>query len=70
VGLTLPALSTVPNGKVYVIADSAYNAVAHNITITPTGLDTINTAGSYVINISGSVVWVKANTITGNWEVI
>jgi hypothetical protein len=71
VSITLPALSTVPDGKVYVVADSAYNASTHNITVNRTGGDLINDAAeSYVINISGSVIWFKANTITGNWEVI
>jgi hypothetical protein len=70
-GVTLPAIATVGPGKVYVVIDAGDNATVHNITVAPTGADKINNvAAPYTINVSGSAFWFKANTTTGNWEIV
>ena len=66
----LPALVGVNNGRIIVVGDSDYNAVVSNITIHPNGANKINNINAdYIINVSGTVVRLKANTTTGNWEI-
>lgn len=68
---TLPAISTVGNGKEFVVIDSGYNALVNNITVARTGGDKINNvAGSYTIGANGRAVTFKSNSTTSNWEII
>ena len=72
--INLPALTggTVPNGRIIPIIDSGYNAAVANTTfVRGNGADKINSvAASYVQNISGAAIWLKANTTTNNWEIV
>ena len=66
----LPALSATPNGRIIFVGDSDYNATISNISIVPNGTNKINNVNAtYVINASGTVVTIKANTTTMNWEI-
>jgi len=68
--ITLPAISTVPNGRTVFVVDTGGDAGNHNITVNRTGSDTINGQPSnYVINVSGSGTWFTANAATGDWQV-
>jgi hypothetical protein len=69
----LPPLASTPNGRVIIVKDSGYNASVNSIYVTPNIVDSIEggVAGeSYEINVSGAALWFKANTLTGNWEII
>ena len=72
--VTLPALTggTVANGRVYLVVDSGYDALANNITVARgNGADKIdNSAADYVINLGGTALWLKANTTNKNWEML
>jgi hypothetical protein len=72
--ITLPALTggSQTSGRTIAIKDSGYNAANNSITIDRgNGGDKIeNVAGSYIISISGSCLWLKANTTTNNWEIV
>lgn len=71
--VNLPALTggTVPNGRIIVVGDSGYNAAVSNITVVRGNVaDKINNvAASFVQVVSGSVLQLKANTTTNNWEI-
>ena len=68
--VNLPALAGVNNGRIILVGDSDYNAGVSNITIHPNGANKINNINAnYVIAVSGTVVQLKANTTTGNWEI-
>jgi len=70
-GISLPAISSVRPGRIIVVKDSGYNASANNITVTPAGTDKINNAAAaLVINVSGSAIWLQANSTTFDWEII
>jgi len=71
ISLNLPSIATVGNGHIVIVKDSGYNAAINNITLVRNGADTIeNVAGNYVQNVSGSCLWLKANTTTSNWEIV
>ena len=68
--ITLPAISTVPNGRTVFVVDAGNNAGVNNITVNRTGSDTIGgQSSSYVINTSGSGTWFVANAATSDWQV-
>jgi hypothetical protein len=75
--ITLPAISTVPNGRTIFVVDTGGNAGNNNITIKATGTDTINGAppvlpspvSTYAISTSGSGAWFTANAATHDWQV-
>ena len=66
----LPSIATVGDGFTLYSADSGYNAAANNITISPNGADKVNNAASYTQSVTGSVVMLRANNTTKNWEVM
>lgn len=74
--LNLPALTggTVLNGRRIRVKDSGYNAAANNITLAVgNAADKIENGAagvSYVITVSGSCIWLVANTTTNNWEIV
>jgi hypothetical protein len=70
--INLPALSGTTNGRVIVVIDSVNNATTNPITVVASGSDAIGGAigEGYVINVSGSAIWLYANTETDNWEII
>jgi hypothetical protein len=74
--VTLPALTggTQLNGRLIAIKDSGYNAAANNITVAVgNAADQVENGGagvSYTINVSGTCLWLKANTTTNNWEIV
>ena len=66
--ITLPALSSVNRGKVYVIKDESGLAATHNITLARTGADTIDGATSKTISAAYGSLKVVA-TATG-WSMV
>ena len=72
--VTLPALTggTVLNGRIYLVIDSGYSASISNITVARGNVgDKINNvAASYLINLSGTALRLKANTTNNNWELV
>jgi hypothetical protein len=71
--IDLPSIAAVGEGRIVAVIDSGYSAGVggHEITIARNGADKINNvAGNYTQNISGSAVWLKANTTTSNWEIV
>jgi hypothetical protein len=71
ISINLPSIATVGNGRIIVVIDSGYNASVNNITLIRNGADKINNvAANYVQTVSGSCIWLKANTTTSNWEIV
>jgi hypothetical protein len=71
ISIELPSIANAGNGRVIVSIDSGYNAATKNITLVRNGSDKINNvAGNYTQNVTGSAVWLKANTVTSNWEIV
>lgn len=72
--VNLPALTggTQLNGRIIIIKDSGYNAAVSNITLVRgNAADKINNvAASYTINVSGTCLWLKANTTNNDWEIV
>lgn len=69
--IEMPAIATVPPGRILVIKDTGYNAAVNNITVTPSGADTINNiAAPYIIMLSGTALWLSANAVAGDWGII
>jgi hypothetical protein len=74
--INLPALTggSQVNGRIIIIKDSGYNAAVANITVAVgNAADQIENGGagvSYIINLSGSCIWLKANTTNNNWEIL
>lgn len=56
--LTLPAASTVGQGRIFWIKDVGGNAAAQNITISGSGGETINGGATFVINVNYQAVQV------------
>jgi len=67
--ITLPAIDAGQHRFVYHIKDADYNASANNITINPTGSDTIDNAASKIMAGDGDCVTVVCNNTTKNWEI-
>ena len=68
--VTLPAITTVDDGAVFIISDSGYGSATYNITVARTGSDKINNvAGSYTISQNGTSLTFVANETTLNWEI-
>lgn len=63
---TLPLISTLAAGKVYVIKDEDLSAGTTNIVIVPTPPDRIDGAANKVMNVNGQAVSIYADGIT-NW---
>lgn len=71
ISINLPSIATAGSGRTIAVIDTGYNSGANNITMIPNGADKINNAaGNFLIAISGSCYWFKANTTTGNWEIV
>ena len=66
---TLPAISASNHGQRYTLKDADYNAITNSITINPTGTDTIDELSSWILNMNGDAISLKANNSTKNWEV-
>ena len=66
------ATGDVPNGRVIVVKDAGYDATTNNITIQrgDAGDKIENVAGSYVINTSAACVWLVADVVNKNWEIV
>ncbi len=67
--VTLPLASAVANGRIYVITDVANASETHNITVSPTGGDTIQKAASYVLNSNGAAIFLQGDGVS-NWSII
>ena len=69
ISLNLPSIAVVGDGFVIMAKDSGYNAAVNNITWVRNGADTIeNVAGSFLQNVTGSLITFVANATTNNWE--
>ena len=69
ISLNLPSIAVVGNGFTIMAKDSGYNAAVNNITWVRNGADTVeNVAGSYIQNVTGSLIVFVANATTNNWE--
>lgn len=67
----LPAIATVPPGRIVIVKDTGYNSSVNNITVARSGGDKINgVAGDYTINVDGSALWFQANSDTNDWEIL
>ena len=71
ISINLPAVAASAN-RMIGIGDTRYNAAGANITLVlGAGGDKINNANAnYVMSISGQVLWLVANAVTGNWELV
>jgi len=67
INVTLPLSASVNVGRIYTIGDITGNAAVNNITILPSGADTINGLGALVINANYGSRTVEA--VTGGWVV-
>jgi hypothetical protein len=69
--ITLPTIATAARDRIVVVKDTGYNANNNSITVTPTGADKINNvAASYTINLPGTALWLQANRLSSNWEIL
>lgn len=63
--ITLPLVSAVSSGRVYIIKDISGQVNTNNITLGVSGSDTIDGASSYIIDSNYSATWVISNGATG-----
>lgn len=73
--LTVPAAVAVTlpagvNGQTYIIHDGTGDAATNNVTITPTGSDTISGASTFVLNRSKGAVVLQYSTTGTDWKVL
>ena len=68
VDFTLPALSSVPAGKVYRIKDADGSAGSFTCRVVPDGTDTIDGATNYTFS-SYEAIMLIADVANGNWEI-
>lgn len=66
--ITLPAITSAFHTEEIVIKDADGNAGLNNITVNPTGADTIDGGASATISTNSGVLRLKANDTTKNWE--
>lgn len=66
--ITLPAASSKPSGSELIIKDRNCTANTRNITVVPTGGDTIDTASSAVISQNCASLMFISNGSSG-WEI-
>lgn len=66
--LVLPAAATVGAGKIYKIKDVTGTAATNNLTISPTGGDTIELGATFTMNINGGSSEFISDGVS-NWEV-
>lgn len=66
--LNLPAAATAGAGKIFVIKDETGGAGANNITIDPSGVETVDGAGTLVINTNYGRATILCNGT--NWGAI
>lgn len=65
--VNLPAGST---GQLFAIVDGTGDAGTNNITVAPSGSETIAGASSYVINTNNGAVLLQYNTANTRWQVL
>jgi hypothetical protein len=71
IAINLPSIAAAGDGRILVSIDSGYNAIVNNITLARDGTDKINNvAGNYTQSINGSCIWLRANGISSNWEIV
>lgn len=68
VDFTLPALSSVPAGKVYRIKDADGSAGSFTCRVVPDGTDTIDGSANYTFS-SYEAIMLVADVANGNWEI-
>jgi len=69
--ITLPAITSILDGKEVTIKDSGYNASSNTITVNTTGGDTINNVASPGTMTTDGASWIlRANNTTSDWELI
>lgn len=69
--IDFPAIAATPPGRIIVVKDSGYNAAVNNIAINPNGADKINNvAAPYLITLSSTALWLSANALANDWEIL
>jgi hypothetical protein len=66
--VTLPAASSVPAGRFFVISDTTGSSASNNITIGANGTDTISGSASLVLKSAYASVFLISNAV-GSWDV-
>lgn len=67
--VTLPAANAVTAGRIYLVADKTGSAASNNITIAAAGSDSIQGAGSLVLNVAYASTMLLSNGSNG-WDVL
>ena len=67
--ITLPAISVVGDGHIVIIKDKTNNSYVNTITVSPSGVDTVDGGSSFVIQSDGASFVFAANA-AGDWELI
>ena len=67
--ITLPEISAVEDGHIVIIKDKTNNSYVNTITVSPSGVDTVDGGSSFVIQSDGASFVFVANA-AGDWELI
>lgn len=68
--ITLPAISAVGDGRLYIFKDSTGSGAANNITINRAGSDTIDASATLVINTNYGTARLISHLATSKWLII
>lgn len=70
VTINLPLLTSENNGRRIAFKDSRSSAATNNITLNPSGSNTIDNQSSLVMNVNDMSISLIGNYNSGNWEVV